>query len=66
MIDIVEIIASIEADKKARGVSPSYAMLNEIVAEVDKRVKPELRQLCMDGKLSWNETLNSFAFSIKT
>ena len=65
MIDLVEIIASIEADNESRGVAPSHAMLTEIIAEVDKRIRPELRQLCQDGKLDWCETLNSYAFSIK-
>lgn len=47
-------------------MSPTHAVLGEIVAEVDKKIKPELRKLCMDGKIDWCETLNSYAFSIKT
>ena len=65
MIDLVEIIASIEEYKKARNMSPTDAVLGEIVAEVDKKIKPELRKLCMDGKIDWCETLNTFAFLTK-
>lgn len=66
MIDLVDIIKTIEERKRSLGISPTHAVLNEIVAEIDKRIKPELRQLCQDGKLDWCETLNSYAFSIKT
>lgn len=63
MIDVYEIISSIEADKKARKVSPSYALLPEITNEVNKRIKLEINQLVMDGKVSWHETINSKGFS---
>ena len=64
MIDLLEIIASIEAEKKANGVAPSHAMLNEIMQKVDSSVKPELNKLVSEGKITWCETLNSFGFSI--
>ena len=63
MIDVYEIISSIEADKKARNVSPSYALLPEITNEVNKRVKAEINQLVLDRKLTWNSTINSIGFT---
>lgn len=65
MIDLVDVVKAIEERKKAENIAPSHAMFSEIVAEVGNMVKPELRQLCQDGRLDWCETLNSFAFSTK-
>ena len=66
MIDLVDVVKTIEERKKSQNISPTHAMFSEIAAEVGNMVKPELRQLCQDGKLDWCETLNSYAFSIKT
>lgn len=63
MIDVLEIIASIEADKKARHVEPSHALMSDITTEAVKRIKLELNQAVADGKLSWCETINSLGFS---
>ena len=63
MIDVYEIISSIEEDKTSRNISPSYALLPEITNEVNKRIKLELNQLVLDGKVSWHETINSKGFS---
>ena len=65
MIDLLEIIASIEAEKRERHIEPTHAMLNEIMAKLDSKVKPELNKLVSEGKITWCETLNSFGFSIK-
>ena len=66
MIDVLEIIASIEADKKSRNIEPSYALMSEITNEVTKRIKAELNQAVADGRLSFNETINSIGFYTKT
>ena len=63
MIDVVGIVASIEAEKKARGVHPTHALLLEINTEVKRLVKEELNAGVADGRLSWCETLNSYGFS---
>ena len=63
MIDVYEIISSIEVEKKAQNISPSYALLPDITNEVNKRIKLEINQLVMDGKISWQETINSKGFS---
>ena len=66
MIDVFEIIASIEAEKKSRNIEPSYALMSEITNEVTKRIKAELNQAVADGRLSFNETINSIGFYTKT
>lgn len=63
MIDVFEIVASIEADKESRGVFPTHALLPEIMAKVDEAVRPELNRLVSEGRLNWCETLNSLGFS---
>ena len=65
MIDVMQIIASIEADKKARHIEPTYALLSEITNEATRLLKAELNQAVADGKLNWSETINSIGFSIK-
>lgn len=65
MIDVLEIIASIEAEKESRGVFPTHALLPEIMAKVDEAVRPELKRLVSEGKLNWCETLNTYGFSTK-
>ena len=63
MIDVFEIVASIEADKESRGVFPTHALLPEIMAKVDEAVRPELKRLVSEGRINWCETLNTYGFS---
>ena len=65
MIDVMQIIASIEADKKSKNVFPTHALLPEIVIKVKSEVRGELNSLVSEGKIDWCETLNSYGFSIK-
>ena len=65
MIDVVEIVASIEADKESRGVFPTHALLPEIMINVKSEVKNELNRLVSEGRLNWCETLNTYGFSTK-
>lgn len=62
MIDIHAIITSIEAEKKAKNLSPSHALFSEIMNEVSSQVKSELNQLVASGKVRWCETINSIGF----
>ena len=64
MIDVLDIIASIEAEKKSRNIEPSYALMSEITNEATKLIKAELNQAVSDGRLSWSETINSIGFSV--
>ena len=65
MIDVMQIVASIEADKKSRHIEPTYALMSEITNEATILIKAELNQAVADGKLNWSETINSIGFSIK-
>lgn len=65
MIDVMQIIASIEADKESKNVFPSHALLPEIMVKVKSEVRDELNSLVSEGKLNWCETLNTYGFSIK-
>ena len=65
MIDVFEIIASIEADKESKNVFPTHALLPEIIIKVKSEVRGELNRLVSEGKLNWCETLNTYGFSIK-
>ena len=65
MIDVIQIIASIEADKESKNVFPSHALLPEIMIKVMSEVRDELNSLVSEGKLNWCETLNTYGFSIK-
>ena len=65
MIDVMQIIASIEADKKLKGVFPTHALLPEIVLKVKSEAKDELNNLVSEEKIDWCETLNTYGFSIK-
>jgi len=62
MIDVQSIITSIEAGKKAKNLSPSYALFSEVMNEVSSQVKSELNQLVASGKVRWYETINSIGF----
>ena len=63
MIDVLEIVASIEADKKSKNVFPTHALLPEIMVKVKSEVKDELNRLVSEGKIDWCETLNTYGFS---
>ena len=65
MIDIMQIIASIEAEKESKNVFPTHALLPEIIIKVKSEVRGELNRLVSEGKLNWCETLNTYGFSIK-
>ena len=65
MIDVFEIIASIEAEKESKNVFPTHALLPEIMIKVKSEVKNELNRLVSEGKLGWCETLNTYGFLIK-
>ena len=65
MIDVLEIIASIEAEKESKNVFPTHALLPEIMIKVKAEVKDELNKLVSEEKIDWCETLNTYGFSIK-
>lgn len=65
MIDVMRIIASIEAEKESKNVFPTHALLPEIMIKVKSEVKDDLNNLVSEGKIDCCETLNTYGFSIK-
>jgi hypothetical protein len=65
MIDVMQIVASIEAEKESKNVFPTHALLPEIMIKVKSEVRDELNRLVSEGRLNWCETLNTYGFSIK-
>lgn len=63
MIDVMQIVASIEAEKESKNVFPTHALLPEIMVKVNSEVRDELNRLVSEGKLNWCETLNTYGFS---
>ena len=66
MIDVNAIIASIEAEKKKKGLFPTYALMEEITNKVSENVKAEINQGVSEGKLKWYKTINSLGFETTT
>lgn len=64
MINVLEIIDSIEKEKKAKNIYPSHALMSEITSEATKLLKHDINQLVASGVLSWCETINSIGFTI--
>ena len=62
MIDVMSVIASIETEKKQRGIFPSYALMEEITNKVSMIVRDEINHGVVDGKLKWYQTINSLGF----
>ena len=63
MIDVLEIIASIEAEKESKNVFPTHALLPEIIIKVKSEVRDDLNRLVLEGRLNCCETLNTYGFS---
>ncbi len=64
-IDLLQIVAQIENEKKEFHKFPTYALYEEVSITVGAMVTAELEDLVIEGKLTRNETLNSVAYSIK-
>lgn len=62
MIDVFEIVASIEDEKKSKNVFPTHALLPEIMVKVKSEVRDELNRLVSEGRLNWCETLTTYGF----
>ena len=64
MIDVLDIISSIEEEKRRKNIAPTHALFSEIEFAVQERIKLELNQAFIEKKVNYSRTLNSFAFSI--
>ena len=63
-IDLLQIVAEIESEKKECNKFPSYALYEEISITVGAMVAAELEDLVIEGKLAKCETLNSHAYTV--
>lgn len=59
MIDVLDVILTLQKEKKDQQIVPDYALLPDIKNEVQKRLSDELNRLYKEGKIKFRETLNS-------
>ena len=64
MIDILEIIKEIVADKSEQKVNPTSALFSEVVNKVNEKAKAEINQLVLEKKLVFHRTINSISFDV--
>ena len=64
MIDVLQIIKEIVADKAERKVNPTSALFSEVVNKVNEKAKAEINQLVIDKKLVFHRTINSISFDV--
>lgn len=64
MIDVLQIIKEIIADKAERKVNPTSALFSEVVNKVNEKAKAEINQLVLEKKLVFHRTINSISFDV--
>lgn len=64
MIDIREIIISLQKRRADMNIEPTIVPLVDIQREAYKQVIDELRILAKDKQINYHKTLNSVAFSV--
>ena len=64
MIDIREIIISLQKRKADMNIEPAIVPLVDIQREAYKQIVDELRTLTKDKQINYHKTLNSVAFSV--
>ena len=64
MIDIREIIISLQKRKADMNIEPTIVPLVDIQREAYKQIVDELRILTKDKQINYHKTLNSVAFSV--
>ena len=64
MIDVFETITLLQVEKESKNIEPTSVLFEEILADVNKQIKAEIRQLCREKKLRFHQTLNSVAFEV--
>ena len=65
MIDIKEIIISLQKRKQNENKEPLIVSMVEVQQEALKMTLEELRRMTREGKINYHQTLNGHAFSIK-
>ena len=64
MIDVFETITLLQVEKESKNTEPTSILFEEILADVNKQIKAEIRQLCREKKLRFHQTLNSVSFEV--
>ena len=64
MIDVFETITLLQVEKESKNIEPTSILFEEILADVNKQIKAEIRQLCREKKLRSHQTLNSVSFEV--
>ena len=64
MIDVFETITLLQVEKESKNIEPTSILFEEILADVNKQIKEEIRQLCREKKLRFHQTLNSVSFEV--
>lgn len=64
MIDIKEIIISLQKRKQNENKEPQIVSMVEVQQEAAKQVLEELRRLMREGEIKYHQTLNGHAFSV--
>lgn len=62
MIDVYDIIKSINEEKKKKKLHPTSALFSEITAAVAVTVKKEINELVKSKRVVYHQTINSLSF----
>lgn len=65
MIDIKEIIISLQKAKQNENKEPLIVSMVEVQQEALKMTLGELRRMTREGEINYHQTLNGHAFSVK-
>lgn len=64
MIDVKEIIVSLQKRKQDANIEPCVVSMKEVQQEVSSQTLEELRRLMREGEIKYHQTLNGHAFSV--
>ena len=64
MIDVKEIIISLQKAKQNENKEPLIISMVEVQQEAARLVLEELRRLIREGEIKYHQTLNGYAFSV--
>lgn len=65
MIDVKNIIVSLQKSKQDANIEPCIASMKEVQQEVSSKTLEELRRLTREGEIKYHQTLNGHAFSVE-
>lgn len=64
MIDVKNIIISLQKAKQDANIEPCIVSMKEVQQEAARQVLEELRRLTREGEIKYHQTLNGHAFSV--